>query len=109
MYLTLFRTSILIPRSWPYTLVVISVFAFLLFPAQLLGASAIVKIWNTRHTVGFDPTGVEIVPEVAAIAARDFPVVVDTLAAASFGEGIFDVVRMNNVIEHVPEPVGLME
>lgn len=59
---------------------------------------------------GWNVVGVEILDEVAAIArkARSLDVRVGELAGAAFKDAHFDVVYMNEVIEHVVDPVALM-
>jgi len=53
---------------------------------------------------GWEAEGVEIVPEIAAYAAKSFPVHPMSLTEAPLEDGRFDVVRLNNVIEHLPSP-----
>ncbi|MHC4600938.1 MAG: class I SAM-dependent methyltransferase [Planctomycetota bacterium] len=53
---------------------------------------------------GWKPEGVEIVPEIATYAAKSFPVHATSLGNAPLEDGLFDVVRLNNVIEHLPSP-----
>jgi SAM-dependent methyltransferase len=59
---------------------------------------------------GWDCTGVEILPEMARLAREKhgLDVRVGDLFAAGFADGEFDVVYMNEVIEHIVEPIPLM-
>lgn len=59
---------------------------------------------------GFDVHGVEVSASGAAYAKQRFgvPVTVGTLESARFADGSFDVVWMQYVLEHVPDPVGLL-
>jgi SAM-dependent methyltransferase len=60
--------------------------------------------------LGWDATGVEILGSVARVArARGLDVRSGDLGAASFPSGEFDVAYMNEVIEHVVDPVKLMK
>jgi len=66
----------------------------------LLAASG--RAWNV--------SGVEIAPEQAALCRERFGLDVrcGTLDEAGFESGAFDVVRLNQVIEHVAEPLNLL-
>jgi SAM-dependent methyltransferase len=59
---------------------------------------------------GWVCTGVEILPEIARLAREKHGLDVRTgdLFAAGFDDGEFDIVYMNEVIEHVVEPLDLM-
>lgn len=59
---------------------------------------------------GWQVEGVEVSPAGAAYAQQRFglDIRVGTLDAAGFGDGSFDVVWMQHVLEHVPDPVALL-
>jgi 2-polyprenyl-3-methyl-5-hydroxy-6-metoxy-1,4-benzoquinol methylase len=56
---------------------------------------------------GWDVVGVEPDTKAVAVARNDFglDVKVGTLEDVRFPTGVFDVVRMNHVIEHLPDPI----
>ena len=60
--------------------------------------------------LGWEVVGVEPDPEAARIAKERFGLEVfqDTLEEAKFPNDSFDAITMNHVIEHVPDPVGLL-
>jgi len=55
------------------------------------------------------PEGIEIVPQVASYVQRFFPVKTTSLEDGPSRKNLFDVVRLNNVIEHLPSPRKLVE
>ena len=55
------------------------------------------------------PEGIEIVPQVASYVRSFFPVKTTPLEEDRYKENLFDVVRLNNVIEHLPSPKKLVE
>jgi len=60
--------------------------------------------------LGWEVMGVEPDPEAVRIARERFglEVVQGTLEEAGLSEGSFDVITMNHVIEHVPDPVATL-
>lgn len=60
---------------------------------------------------GWEPTGVEVSPAAAQAARRDDRVTVHTgfLEQAPLETGSFDAIVASHVIEHVPDPVGMLE
>lgn len=59
--------------------------------------------------LGWQAVGVEILPAMVRVAREDgLDARTGDLAAAGFPAGGFDAVYMNEVIEHVVDPVGLM-
>ena len=50
------------------------------------------------------PEGIEIAPQTARYASRFFPVLRDIAEEEPHKKGLFDVIRLNNVIEHLPDP-----
>jgi 2-polyprenyl-3-methyl-5-hydroxy-6-metoxy-1,4-benzoquinol methylase len=59
---------------------------------------------------GFDATGLELSPWVVEFARRTFdvPVLLGPLEQQGFAPGSVDVVVMNDVIEHLPDPVAAL-
>jgi SAM-dependent methyltransferase len=59
---------------------------------------------------GWQCSGVDVLPEVVRLARenRGLDVRTGELADAGFSDGEFDVVYMNEVIEHIVDPVALM-
>jgi 2-polyprenyl-3-methyl-5-hydroxy-6-metoxy-1,4-benzoquinol methylase len=59
---------------------------------------------------GFEATGTELNPWVARFAQEAFgvKVVAGPVEKQAFGPGSFDVVILNDVLEHLPDPVGTM-
>jgi 2-polyprenyl-3-methyl-5-hydroxy-6-metoxy-1,4-benzoquinol methylase len=55
------------------------------------------------------PEGIEIAPQAAEYTARFFTVKTNPLEETQYNEYAFDVIRLNNVIEHVPSPKTLMQ
>jgi 2-polyprenyl-3-methyl-5-hydroxy-6-metoxy-1,4-benzoquinol methylase len=55
------------------------------------------------------PEGIEIAPQAAEYTARFFTVKTNPLEEIQYNEYAFDVIRLNNVIEHVPSPKTLMQ
>jgi 2-polyprenyl-3-methyl-5-hydroxy-6-metoxy-1,4-benzoquinol methylase len=65
-------------------------------------------MYHASHA-GFQVQGVELNPGTARIAkANGLTVSVGTLAEAQFAAGSFDVITLNDVIEHVPNPRSLL-
>lgn len=59
---------------------------------------------------GYEVEGLEVEPEALAIAQkRGFTVHADTLEAHAYAADSFDVVTLLGLIEHVPNPVGLLQ
>ena len=54
------------------------------------------------------PEGIEIAPQVAEYTSKFFPVRVKPLEELQYNDYSFDVIRVNNVIEHVPSPKSLI-
>lgn len=55
------------------------------------------------------PAGIEIAPQAAAYVQQFFPVKTTILEEDPYENNLFDVVRLNNVIEHVSSPRKLVE
>jgi 2-polyprenyl-3-methyl-5-hydroxy-6-metoxy-1,4-benzoquinol methylase len=55
------------------------------------------------------PEGIEIAPQAALYVRRFFPVKTSELEENMYEKNLFDVVRLNNVIEHLPSPRKLVE
>ena len=55
------------------------------------------------------PEGIEIVAQVASCVRNFFPVKTTSLEEGQYESNLFDVVRLNNVIEHLPSPKKLVE
>jgi 2-polyprenyl-3-methyl-5-hydroxy-6-metoxy-1,4-benzoquinol methylase len=55
------------------------------------------------------PEGIEIAPQAAVYAQRFFPVKTTELEKDTYEKNLFDVVRLNNVIEHLSSPRKLVE
>ena len=66
---------------------------------------------DAASRAGWDVQGLEIVPGVAAVARERYElnVLESTLSDADLEPGSFDVVYSNEVIEHVVDPVELMQ
>jgi len=54
------------------------------------------------------PEGIEIAPQPASYVQRFFPVKTRSIEEDPYEESFFDVVRLNNVIEHLPSPKRLL-
>jgi SAM-dependent methyltransferase len=54
------------------------------------------------------PEGIEIAPQALFYTSRFFPVTRDIADQAPHKKGLFDVVRLNNVIEHLADPKKLV-
>ncbi len=54
------------------------------------------------------PEGVEIAPQPASFVQRFFPVKTRSIEEDPYEKDFFDVVRLNNVIEHLPSPKKLV-
>ena len=54
------------------------------------------------------PEGIEIAPQPASYVQRFFPVKTTSVEEASYDKNFFDVIRLNNVIEHLPSPRKLL-
>lgn len=68
------------------------------------------KFMRFSRERGFNPKGVEINRDSARIAAeKGLDVFVGELHKANFPENYFSVVRLGDVLEHVPDPVGLIK
>jgi len=65
---------------------------------------------EVARAFGWEVSGVEILPPIAELARRERGLDVRTgdLLQARFDGGTFDVAYMNEVIEHIVDPVGLM-
>jgi SAM-dependent methyltransferase len=65
---------------------------------------------NAAAARGWQPSGVEVLADIARLARehRGLDVRTGELAEAGFAEGEFDVVYMNEVIEHIIDPVALL-
>jgi 2-polyprenyl-3-methyl-5-hydroxy-6-metoxy-1,4-benzoquinol methylase len=50
------------------------------------------------------PEGIEIAPQAVLYASRFFTVVTNIADEEPHKKGLFDVIRLNNVIEHLPDP-----
>jgi len=63
------------------------------------------------RALGWEVDGQEVDPEAAAEARRisGAPVYLGRLEQAEFPDGLFDVVTMSHVIEHVHDPVALLQ
>jgi 2-polyprenyl-3-methyl-5-hydroxy-6-metoxy-1,4-benzoquinol methylase len=60
---------------------------------------------------GYDATGLELSSWVVELARRTFdvPVLVGPLEEQSFAEGSLDVIVLNDVVEHLPDPAATLE
>lgn len=54
------------------------------------------------------PEGIEIAPQAVSYISRFFPVKTDIAEEDPHKNGLFDVARLNNVIEHLPDPMKLV-
>ncbi|MFH0779190.1 MAG: class I SAM-dependent methyltransferase, partial [Candidatus Eisenbacteria bacterium] len=65
---------------------------------------------KAAENAGWKATGVEISPQAAAFARTELGLDVfeGSLAEAAFPPGTFDVIYMGDVLEHIPDPVGLV-
>ena len=54
------------------------------------------------------PEGIEVAPQAAAYASKLFSVKMKLFEETQYNEYSFDVIRLNNVIEHVPSPRALI-
>lgn len=61
---------------------------------------------DSMQSAGWDVCGVEFSDETASYARKRYAIQVSTSLAGI--EGLFDVVTLNHVIEHVQDPVGLL-
>jgi len=67
------------------------------------------QMLRAAREAGFDPVGLEMNPDTAAIARQlGFEVVVGALEEAGFEDASFDVVHLGDLIEHVPDVFGLL-
>jgi 2-polyprenyl-3-methyl-5-hydroxy-6-metoxy-1,4-benzoquinol methylase len=65
---------------------------------------------SLAREAGFDVTGVELEPTLADKArARGIEVLTGDVVSIPMGERRFDVITLLDLIEHVPEPVALLE
>jgi SAM-dependent methyltransferase len=64
---------------------------------------------EAAKSVGWRVCGVEVAFAPASIAARHHDVFYGLLSDAPYEPNSFDVVRLNNVIEHVPSPWALLQ
>jgi len=64
---------------------------------------------DAAKSVGWRVCGVEVAFAPASIAARHHDVFYGLLSDAPYGPNSFDVIRLNNVIEHVPSPRSLLQ
>jgi 2-polyprenyl-3-methyl-5-hydroxy-6-metoxy-1,4-benzoquinol methylase len=55
------------------------------------------------------PEGIEVIPQMAAYVQKIFPVKTKPLEDEQYDANLFDVVRLNNVIEHLPSPMALVK
>jgi 2-polyprenyl-3-methyl-5-hydroxy-6-metoxy-1,4-benzoquinol methylase len=67
---------------------------------------------HRMHTLGWAPTGLDFdgkaIENAKALYGKSMTVMHTDLLGAGFPEGEFDAVTMNHVIEHVPDPVGVL-
>jgi 2-polyprenyl-3-methyl-5-hydroxy-6-metoxy-1,4-benzoquinol methylase len=54
------------------------------------------------------PEGVEIAPQVAAYTSQFFPVQMKPFEETEYPDNCFDVIRLNNVIEHLSSPKAVV-
>jgi 2-polyprenyl-3-methyl-5-hydroxy-6-metoxy-1,4-benzoquinol methylase len=54
------------------------------------------------------PEGIEIAPQTARYVRNHFPIQTRPLEKSHYEPGRFDVVRLNNVIEHLPSPKAVV-
>lgn len=74
-----------------------------------IGSGSCLSLLELRE-VGGDSCGVEADPNVKAIADRyDLRVHIGSIHDRPFGDEVFDLIVLNQVIEHVPEPQALLE
>ncbi len=76
-----------------------------------IGCGAGEKLAILRDSLSLDVLGVEPHPQAADKARTLFGLQVADgfFSSADYTENSFDVVRINHVIEHVPDPVGLLD
>jgi len=69
------------------------------------------RFLSIMKAAGWEVAGIESDPTAARIAREHYgiPVVVGTLQEAGLAEESFDSVTLNHVIEHVQDPVGLLQ
>jgi 2-polyprenyl-3-methyl-5-hydroxy-6-metoxy-1,4-benzoquinol methylase len=73
-----------------------------------VGCSHGALLFHAR-ALGYSVKGVELNPATAAIARRHgLEVVIGTLEEARLAAGTFDVIWLGDVLEHVPDPRGLL-
>lgn len=67
---------------------------------------------SVAQEFGFEPYGVELSEYSGTLAQRKFGrdrIWIGTLETAPFEPGMFQVIAMSDLIEHVPDPVGTLE
>jgi 2-polyprenyl-3-methyl-5-hydroxy-6-metoxy-1,4-benzoquinol methylase len=80
-------------------------------PPRLLDVGCATGAFLDRsRAFGFDPYGVELNPYLAQYAqdAFNLPVIVGELTLGFFEPDYFDAISMLDVIEHVPDPVAIL-
>lgn len=81
-------------------------------PQRLLDAgSGSGEFCFLAQTEGYHVTGIEADPEFAGHARTEYgiDVVTAAVASAAFGAGSFDAVTMFHVLEHLPDPVKVLQ
>ena len=75
-----------------------------------IGCGAGEKLAILRDSLGLDVTGIEPKPAAAHTARSMFGLTVTAgvFSPGDYPENSFDLVRINHVIEHVPDPVNLL-
>lgn len=66
---------------------------------------------NQMRSLGWEVAGVEPDGEAVSVACERYELDVfrGSLEVASFPDGHFDAITINHVIEHVPDPIGLLK